>query len=154
MGGDHTFLRSSKYCQSANLPLLGINTYKSSGVLHSNTVDYSTRQEDTERIASALEDESTHSTCLKARIRLDLTRILNWKDDEGSHHSEVKRIVQFITNEAFVAEKDVASASRYRIVPDGKDLGMFKSSGLLVSSGVGSSGWLYAARQLQGSKIS
>jgi hypothetical protein len=53
-----------------------------------------------------------------------------------------------------VAEKDVASASRYRIQPVKLDLGMFKSSGLLVSTGTGSSAWLYAARQLNGSKIS
>ena len=61
---------------------------------------------------------------------------------------------QLILNEAFIAEKDVASASRYRIMPDGIDLGMFKSSGLIVSTGTGSSGWLYSARQLNGAKIS
>jgi NAD kinase len=61
------------------------------------------------------------------------------------YSSEIK-ISQLITNEAFVAEKDVASASRYRIQLDGLDLGMFKSSGLLVSTGTGSSAWLYAAR--------
>ena len=31
---------------------------------------------------------------------------------------------------------------------DGIDLGVFKSSGLIVSTGTGSTGWLHAARQL------
>ena len=51
-------------------------------------------------------------------------------------------------NEVFVAEKDVSSASRYCIMKDGHDLGVFKSSGLIVATGTGSTGWLYSARQL------
>lgn len=50
-------------------------------------------------------------------------------------------------NEIFVAEKDVSSASRYCVMKDGHDLGVFKSSGLIVSTGTGSTGWLYSARQ-------
>ena len=51
-----------------------------------------------------------------------------------------------ILNEVMCAEKDVASASRYRLLPEKKDLGMFKSSGLIVSTGTGSTAWLYNAR--------
>jgi len=51
-------------------------------------------------------------------------------------------------NEVFVAEKDMSSASRFRLVPNGQNLGLFKSSGLIISTGTGSSGWLYAARQV------
>lgn len=51
-------------------------------------------------------------------------------------------------NEVFCAERDVSSASRYCILKDGLDLGVFKSSGLIVSTGTGSTGWLYGARQL------
>ena len=41
----------------------------------------------------------------------------------------------FVLNELFCAEKDVGSASRFRISPDGADWGIFKSSGLIVSTG-------------------
>ena len=51
-----------------------------------------------------------------------------------------------VLNEVFSAERDVSSASRYHIHKDGSDLGVFKSSGLIVSTGTGSSGWLHAAR--------
>lgn len=51
-------------------------------------------------------------------------------------------------NEVFAAEKDVSCTSMYKLVVDGKDMGKFKSSGILVSTGTGSSGWLYSARQI------
>lgn len=56
-------------------------------------------------------------------------------------------------NEAFCAEKDVSSASRYHILKDNVDLGVFKSSGLIVSTGTGSTGWLYAARQITSQQL-
>lgn len=55
-------------------------------------------------------------------------------------------IRQLCLNEVFIAEHEVASASRYRLVPDGENLGLFKSSGLIVSTGTGSQAWLYNAR--------
>lgn len=51
-------------------------------------------------------------------------------------------------NEIFVAEKDVGKTSIYRLRVDGHDLGKFKSSGLLISTGTGSSGWLFSARRI------
>jgi NAD kinase len=45
-----------------------------------------------------------------------------------------------------VAEKDVAQTSMYRIIVDDREMGKFKSSGLIISTGTGSSGWLYSAR--------
>lgn len=53
-----------------------------------------------------------------------------------------------------MAEHDIASASRYRLLSDGTNLGLFKSSGLIVATGTGSSGWLFAARQLIPQKVS
>jgi hypothetical protein len=38
-------------------------------------------------------------------------------------------------------------------VRDGADLGVFKSSGLIVSTGTGSTGWLYAARQITAQQL-
>lgn len=51
-------------------------------------------------------------------------------------------------NEVFAAEKDVSTTSIYRLTVDGKDMGRFKSSGIIISTGTGSSGWLYSARQV------
>lgn len=56
-------------------------------------------------------------------------------------------------NEVFTAEKDVGSASRFRVRQDNVDCGVFKSSGLLISTGTGSTGWLYSARQMSPDKI-
>lgn len=49
-------------------------------------------------------------------------------------------------NEVFAAEKDVSTTSMYRLEVDGKDMGKFKSSGIIIATGTGSSGWLYSAR--------
>ena len=48
----------------------------------------------------------------------------------------------------FLAEKDASKTSTYRIEADGVKVGQFKSSGLIISSGTGSSGWLYSARRV------
>jgi hypothetical protein len=42
----------------------------------------------------------------------------------------------------------VSCTSLYKLVVDGKDMGKFKSSGILISTGTGSSGWLFSARQI------
>lgn len=55
---------------------------------------------------------------------------------------------RLVLNEVFVAEKDVAQTSCYRLTVDNRDMGKFKSSGLIIATGTGSSGWLYSARQI------
>ncbi len=51
-------------------------------------------------------------------------------------------------NEVFAAEKDVSTTSMYRLEVDGRDMGKFKSSGIIIATGTGSSGWLFSARQV------
>lgn len=60
---------------------------------------------------------------------------------------------RLVLNEIFAAEQDVGKASTYRLEVDGKDLGRFKSSGILVSTGTGSSGWLFSARRITQSDV-
>lgn len=50
-------------------------------------------------------------------------------------------------NEVFVAEKNVGASSHFRISVDGEYIGKFKSSGLIISSGTGSTGWLHSAKR-------
>lgn len=75
------------------------------------------------------------------------------KKPNGEMCDIAKGTIRLVTNEVFIAEADVASASRYRLRPDGRDLGMFKSSGLIVSTGTGSSGWLLNAKHITSGKI-
>ena len=51
-------------------------------------------------------------------------------------------------NEIFMAEKDASKTTAYSIDADGKDVGRFKSSGVIASTGTGSSGWLYSTRRI------
>jgi len=51
------------------------------------------------------------------------------------------------------AEADPTSLSNFRLVIDGFDLGQFKSSGIIISTGSGSSGWLYSARYVSPKKV-
>lgn len=51
-------------------------------------------------------------------------------------------------NEIFVAEDKVSKSSIFKLTADKKYLGKFKSSGLLISTGTGSTGWLYSAKRM------
>jgi NAD kinase len=55
---------------------------------------------------------------------------------------------KLVLNEVFAAEKDVCQTSMYKVIVDGRDMGKFKSSGIIISTGTGSSGWLFSARQI------
>lgn len=63
--------------------------------------------------------------------------------DDSSTGSTIKKLC---LNEVFAAEKDVSCTSMYKIQVDGKNMGKFKSSGIMISTGTGSSGWLYSAK--------
>ena len=66
-----------------------------------------------------------------------------------NQHSETTGEVhqQHCLNEIFVAEENVGQTSIFRLEADGKKVGKFKSSGLIISTGTGSTGWLYSARR-------
>ena len=51
-------------------------------------------------------------------------------------------------NELFMAEKNASKTSIYKARADKTDLGRFKSSGIIISTGTGSSGWLYGAKRV------
>ena len=54
---------------------------------------------------------------------------------------------QYSLNEIFVAEEVVSQTSVYRLAVDNDYLGKFKSSGLIIATGTGSTGWLYSAKR-------
>lgn len=53
-----------------------------------------------------------------------------------------------ILNEIMLSEADASVLSVYRLTVNGNDIGKFKSSGIIVSTGTGSTGWLYSAKQV------
>ena len=54
---------------------------------------------------------------------------------------------QYSLNEIFVAEENVSQTSIFRLKVDGDFAGKFKSSGLIIATGTGSTGWLYSAKR-------
>ncbi len=57
-------------------------------------------------------------------------------------------INHLVLNEVFAAEINPGKTSIYSFDIDGRDLGKFKSSGIIISSGTGSSGWLVSAKRV------
>lgn len=138
-------MRGQALIWDRHIPILGINTYPSAftGALNTAVIDYHNRFKMTAALLEAMEDE--HAVEFERRSRIMFERV------QQNEEMEPRKIL--CLNEVFAAEKDVASASRYCIVKDDNDLGVFKSSGLIVSTGTGSTAWLYAARQITPHKL-
>lgn len=49
-------------------------------------------------------------------------------------------------NEVMTSEQDASQLSNYKLNVDDRELGKFKSSGIIISTGTGSTGWLYSAK--------
>ena len=64
-----------------------------------------------------------------------------------------EKINKLVLNEIFVAEQDTGKTSIYRLIVDKIYLGKFKSSGMIISTGTGSSGWLFSARRITQSDV-
>ena len=47
-----------------------------------------------------------------------------------------------------MSEKDPSHKASYHVKVSDGNLGRFKSSGIIVSTGTGSSGWLYGAKRM------
>lgn len=67
--------------------------------------------------------------------------------------AERENFNHLMLNELFMAEKDSSKTSTYQINVDGMNLGRFKSSGVIVSTGTGSSGWLYGAKRVTNTNV-
>lgn len=73
----------------------------------------------------------------------------------ASHHQDGRTEVSLrMLNEIFMAEKDAGKLSHYKLNVDGVDAGQFQSSGIIVSTGTGSSGWLYGAKRVTAKTLS
>lgn len=68
--------------------------------------------------------------------------------------NERVEINKLMLNEMFMAEKDASKVSSYFLNANNIDIGKFKSSGIIISTGTGSSGWLYGAKRLSNTNVS
>jgi NAD kinase len=64
-----------------------------------------------------------------------------WGDNE-------KNETHLVLNEVMASEADASCVSMYRLNVDGRDLGKFKSSGIIIATGTGSRRWLHSAKQI------
>jgi len=129
-------LRASGLIVNDKVPMLGLNTdpSRSSGFLCNAKIYNDMKEKNIERIFHNLEKEN-FEYFYRTRVNFHT-------------HQDDKVINKLALNEVFCAEKDVANISIYELDVDGENLGRFKSSGLIISTGTGSSGWLQSARRI------
>jgi len=137
LGGDGTFLKTASMINTRTLPIFGVNTdpSRSIGHLTSIPIPYGDRKQDIPRLIDFIEGENFRFN-YKSRIRLQCK-------------SQISESVKtaYALNEVFAAEKNVGSSSIYRLRADDQYIGKFKSSGVLIVTGTGSTGWLQSAKR-------
>ena len=138
LGGDGTFLKTASMIKTNTLPIFGVNTdpARSVGHLTSFRVPFEYRNKEIPHLMDIMTREN-FKFVYKTRIMLE-------KKDSETNTSLKKT---YALNEVFVAEKNVGASSIYRLKADGSYVGKFKSSGLLMCTGTGSTGWLQSAKR-------
>jgi len=131
-------LRTAGIIEDSHTPILGLNTdpSRSIGFLCNKKIYSEMKEKHIERIFEHLEKENfEYFYRQRCNFHMESPRL-------------EKPINKLCLNEVFVAEKDVGKTSIYRLQVDDSYLGKFKSSGIIISTGTGSSGWLYSARRI------
>ena len=139
MGGDGTFITAAHMIKNNRTPILGINSDPSSSAGHlcSAAIHKETIVEDIDFIIDTLLNDAAEEFY---RTRIS-TKIVT----ETGGHDQCR---EFNTlNEICLSEGNIGKATSYLMKVDGKNLGKVKSSGILLSTGTGSTGWLYNARR-------
>ena len=123
--------------------MLGINTdpTRSIGFLCNNKIYNDTKEKQIERIFDNL-DKQNFEYFYRQRINFKIGNPMT---------GEVTN--KLVLNEIFAAEKDTGKTSIYKLAVDNVELGKFKSSGIIISTGTGSSGWLFSARRITQSDV-
>ena len=129
--------------ENSNTPMLGLNTdpSRSIGFLCNNKIYNDMKEKQIEKLFDNLEKEN---------FEYFWRQRLNFKLQNPYTGETTNKLV---LNEIFTAEKDTGKTSIYKIIVDGADLGKFKSSGIIISTGTGSSAWLFSARRITQSDV-
>jgi NAD+ kinase len=137
IGGDSTYLQSAGIISSSRVPLLGVNSdpTRRKGFLTNTAIEYRFMNTQIRLILRSLMEGANFEYFYRTRALFQFENVV----PEGVAS-------KLCLNEVFAAEKDVSTTSIYRLTVDGRDMGRFKSSGIIISTGTGSSGWLYSAR--------
>ena len=122
---------------------MGINTDpdRSTGHLCNQKIDSEKKEKQIENIFDQLEKEN-FEYFYRQRINFQMESPMTGE-----------KINKLVLNEIFVAEQDTGKTSIYRLIVDNIYLGKFKSSGMIISTGTGSSGWLFSARRITQSDV-
>jgi NAD kinase len=178
IGGDNTFLKAAgTIINSDKTAILGVNSQPSvNAKLSDMNIDLEKHREQIKMVVEYLQkvgsdQESTYIDYqMRQRIHLEMLRyhgqcsITGIRSEQKSFSEqaplpgyplpagncwEVDPAENFVVlNEVMVCEKDASHVSMYRLNVDNRDLGKFKSSGIIIATGTGSTGWLYSAKQI------
>lgn len=150
-GGDFTYLDSaSKITNPQFTALFGINSVSDYEQEHlcEQRMEFDKHKNQVKEIVdcighAGLPDEEDHLEFYsRSRIMMQVCKYKSMKDQSG----EVDHQKYYVLNEVMTSEKDPSILSIYRLTVNGRDLGKFRSSGIIISTGTGSTGWLYSAR--------
>lgn len=138
-GGDSTFLQAAGYLDNSKIPILGINSdpTRRTGFLTNVGIEHMFMKKQVKLIMDMLNSGVNIEYFYRTRGLFEISDPVTGMMTQ-----------KLCLNEVFAAEKDVSTTSMYRLQVDGNDMGRFKSSGIIISTGTGSSGWLHSARQV------
>lgn len=165
IGGDSTYLDvASKVTNPSRTAYLGINSVGEKERLCDAKVSSEDHVKQIQMIAECLnragaEDEDDY---IEYFYRSRMSMQTRQYQSVAQHRTETEAQpdtsgiydkTHFVLNEVMISEKDASMLSVYRLKVDDVELGKFRSSGVLIATGTGSTGWLYSARQLNARQI-
>jgi len=132
VGGDGTFLKVASMIRRPEVILAGVNSdpHNSAGSLCALSHDKAAIHTFLEQIVSG-----ARAPLVRSRLQCSISEF----DGLSSLSSDVK--TPLALNEVFVASSDPAAVSSFAVSIDGQPEFLCKNSGILISTGSGSTGW-------------
>lgn len=171
-GGDGTFLMAASKVPNRDKPVIGINNDPSKSFGHLCLPDKYTNHFDQVidslrtgkyqwQYRQRLRVTLTGDAALEKPLPLDDTRYIINQEDSSDNHSApsiqsidgatsptVKELKERVLNEIFVGEQLSARVSRYELSVDNNKPLKYKSSGLTVCTGTGSTAWYFNSNKM------
>jgi NAD+ kinase len=133
VGGDGTFLKVASMIRRSEVVLAGINSDP-----HNSAGSLCTLQNEVPAIHSFLENllHGTREPLVRSRLQCTVREfgVPDAVVDDGK--------LPYALNEVFVASNDPSAVSSFALSIDGEPEFHSKNSGILISTGTGSAGWL------------
>lgn len=150
-------MATAKHIKNDVIPLFGVNTdpersggflwdYRISEDLHKNYIkDGVFSNEELDRLMLSLQNLDHAKYKYRTRTQIDISRPIENKDSGTEEVGIVDSRLSI--NELILEENSGAKTCWYELIKDNMNLGILKSSGLIVSTGSGSTGLLLSARR-------